>query len=303
MALDGESAANKVKIASVIEDLQANGSTNGSGGLQNAYKIAEKHFITDGNNRVILATDGDFNVGVSSKIGLEKLISEKRDSGVYLSVLGVGKLNTKDTTMETLASNGNGNYAYLDSILEAKKVLVNELNGTLVTVAKDAKIGVEFNKDVVKQYRLLGYDTKLLTQEQFEDEGTDAGEIGAGHTVTAVYEIELKANADGEVIQGEIATAELKYKKPAMLNGGSEQNNSVSITFKTSDYAEIPSQDCVFIGCVLEYGLILRESKYKGDATFDAVLARLEMLTDYLAGDAFKQDFARIVAKASELYS
>lgn len=302
VALDGESATNKVKIAAIIEDLQASGSTNGAGGLQNAYKIAEKHFIENGNNRVILATDGDFNVGVSSKRGLERLISEKRESGVYLSVLGVGMLNTNDTTMETLARNGNGNYAYLDSILEAKKVLVNELNGTLVTVAKDAKIGVEFNKDVVKKYRLLGYDTKLLTQEQFEDEGTDAGEIGAGHTVTAVYEIELRT-FDGNMIQGEIATVELKYKKPAQSNGGTEQNKSVTITFETSDYTETPSYDCVFIGCVLEYGLVLRESEYKGDASINAVLARLETLSGYLGADAFKQDFVRIVRLASELYN
>ena len=300
VALDGESAAHKVKIAKVIEDLEAGGSTNGSGGLENAYRIAQKHFIKNGNNRVILATDGDFNVGVSSKHGLEKLISEKRDSGIYLSVLGVGMINTNDTTMETLARNGNGNYAYLDSVLEAKKVLVNELNGTLVTVAKDAKIGVEFNKNVVAKYRLLGYDAKMLTQEQFEDETTDAGEIGAGHTVTAVYEIELKSGNDG-AIQGEIATAELKYKKPAE-KGSKEENKSVSVTFTTAHYTETPSNDCVFIGCVLEYGLILRESKYKGDASFNAVLARLEALSSYLAEDEFKQDFASTVKKASKLY-
>ncbi|MCH5153183.1 MAG: von Willebrand factor type A domain-containing protein [Clostridiales bacterium] len=301
VALDGELAANKLKIAKVIEDLEASGSTNGAGGLENAYRIAQKHFVEEGNNRVILATDGDFNVGVSSKAGLQELISEKRDSGIYLSVLGVGMTNTNDTTMETLARNGNGNYAYLDSIFEAKKVLVQELNGTLVTVAKDAKIGVEFNKEVVSKYRLLGYDTKLLTQEQFEDENTDAGEIGAGHTVTAVYEIELKTGADGAV-QGNIAQVELKYKKPATSQtGGTEDNKSVSITFTTEDYTATPNNDCVFIGCVLEYGLILRQSKYKGEATFNAVLARLETLEDYLATDEFKQDFASIVQKASRL--
>ena len=299
VALDGELAANKVKIATVIEDLQASGSTNGAGGLENAYRIAQKHFIQDGNNRVILATDGDFNVGVSSKSELEQLISEKRESGIYLSVLGVGMTNTNDTTMETLAKNGNGNYAYLDSILEAKKVLVNELNGTLVTVAKDAKIGVKFNPDVVAKFRLLGYDTKMLSQEQFEDEKTDAGEIGAGHTVTAVYEIELKSDTEGATVQGNIATVELKYKKP--VTGGAEVSKNVSIAFKTSDYTATPSDDCVFISCVLEYGLILRQSKYKGDASINAVLSRLQTLESYLATDEFKQDFARIVAKASQL--
>ena len=303
VALDGELATSKVKIASVIEDLSASGSTNGAGGLENAYRIAQKHFIENGNNRVILATDGDFNVGVSSKNGLQALISEKRESGIYLSVLGVGMTNTNDTTMETLARNGNGNYAYLDSILEAKKVLVNEFGGTLVTVAKDAKIGVEFNKDVVAKYRLLGYDTKLLSQEQFEDENTDAGEIGAGHTVTAVYEIELKSDADGVELQGNIATAELRYKKPATEQGGTEENKSVYISFTTADYTESPSDDCVFIGCVLEFGLILRESKYKGDASFDAVLERLDTLADYLAKDEFKKDFARLVRLARSRYT
>ncbi|MCH5151477.1 MAG: von Willebrand factor type A domain-containing protein [Clostridiales bacterium] len=292
VALDGETGSHRIEIARVIEDLEAKGSTNGAGGLQNAYRIAEKHFIEGGNNRVILATDGDFNVGVSSKIGLQLLISQKRESGIYLSVLGVGMTNTNDVTMETLARNGNGNYAYLDSIFEAKKVLVNELGGTLVTVAKDAKIGVEFNADVVNKYRLIGYDTKLLSQEQFEDEATDAGEIGAGHTVTAVYEVELKDEA-----MGNVATAELRYKDPS-----NDESKSVSLTYTTADYTETPSQDCVFIGCVLEFGLILRQSKYKADASFSSVLARLETLASYLEKDEFKAEFAEIVNKASKLY-
>ena len=292
VALDGETGSHRIEIARVIEDLEAKGSTNGAGGLQNAYRIAEKHFIEGGNNRVILATDGDFNVGVSSKIGLQLLISQKRESGIYLSVLGVGMTNTNDVTMETLARNGNGNYAYLDSIFEAKKVLVNELGGTLVTVAKDAKIGVEFNADVVNKYRLIGYDTKLLSQEQFEDEETDAGEIGAGHTVTAVYEVELKDEA-----MGNVATAELRYKDPS-----NDESKSVSLTYTTADYTETPSQDCVFIGCVLEFGLILRQSKYKADASFSSVLARLETLASYLEKDEFKAEFAEIVNKASKLY-
>ena len=298
VALDGEPAENKIKIAKVIEDLQAYGSTNGAGGLDSAYRIAEKHFIEDGNNRVILATDGDFNVGVSSRNGLERLIKEKRQgSGIYLSVLGVGMTNTNDSIMETLARNGDGNYAYLDSVFEAKKALVDEINGTLVTVAKDAKIGVKFNRDVVSKYRLLGYDTKLLTEEQFEDEKTDAGEIGSGHTVTAVYEIELRTFV-GLERQGEIATAEVRYKKAA-----TNENKSVSVTFDTDDYTAVPSDDCMFIGCVLEYGLVLRESKYKGNASINSVLSRLEGLTGYVSADVFKQDFVRIVRLASELYN
>lgn len=297
VALDGANGTDKLLIANVIEDLVASGSTYGEGGIETAYNIAVKYFVEGGNNRVILATDGDFNVGVSSKSGLEKLIKQKAESGIYLSVLGVGMTNTNDSTMETLARNGNGNYAYLDSVLEAKKVLVNELNGTLETVAKDAKIGVEFNKDVVAKFRLLGYDTKLLTQEQFEDEATDAGEIGAGHCVTAVYEVELKDAT------GTVADAELKYKLP---DGDSDNTNDVSDSvvhsYSTEDYTATPSNDCVFIGCVLEYGLLLRQSKYKADASFQAVLERLTTLDSYLADDVFKQQFSDLVSKASVIY-
>ena len=295
VVLDGKYASNKLEIAHVIENLHPYGSTNGEDGLETAYSIAEKHFEEDRNNRVIIATDGDFNVGASSQSDLEMLISEKRDRGIYLSVLGVGMTNTNDAALKTLAENGDGNYAYLDSILEAKKVLVNEFGGSMVTVAKDTKISVEFNKNVVAKYRLLGYETKMLSQEQFEDDSTDAGEIGAGHTVTAVYEIELKSGSQGAEIQGNVAEVELRYTKPKSQQNVTEENKRVQLTFTTADYVEHPSNDCVFIGCVLEYGLILRESKYKGNASFDAVLARLDALTDYLENDEFKKDFVRLV--------
>lgn len=298
IALDGVSGAEKTRIANVLQDLMAGGSTNGAGGIENAYRVAENHFIEGGNNRIILATDGDFNVGVSSKDGLTDLISQKRDSGIYLSVLGVGMFNTNDVTMETLARNGNGNYAYLDSVAEARKVLVEELQGTVNVVAKDAKIGVEFNKDTVSEFRLIGYDTKLLTQEQFEDEATDAGEIGSGHTVTAVYELLLKDGAAGN-----IATAEVRYKVP---DNDSDPNNdeskSVSRTYTMDDYTVSPSEDSVFIGCVVEFGLLLRESDYRGEASFDSVLSRLANL-QCVEIDQFKQEFVNIVTKAGELYS
>ncbi len=298
VALEGANGVEKLRIANVIEDLTANGSTNGAGGIEKAYDIAQKYFVEGGNNRVILATDGDFNVGVSSKSGLSSLIKKKAQSGIYLSVLGVGMTNTNDRTMNTLATNGNGNYAYLDSITEARKALVTELGGTLQTVAKDAKIGVEFNKDVVAKYRLLGYDTKILTQEQFEDQDTDAGEIGAGHTVTAVYEVELKENAVGNV-----ATAELRYKLP---DGDSDVSNdaseSVSVTVTTQSYNAVPSGDDAFVSCVLEFGLLLRDSQYKGDASFAAVLARLEELANYVDGDEFKTQFCEVVERAYEIY-
>ena len=299
VALEGARGVERTEIANVLQDLMAGGSTNGSGGIKKAYAVAEKYFISGGNNRVILATDGDFNVGVSSKDGLNKLISEKRDSGIYLSVLGVGMYNTNDVTMETLARNGNGNYAYLDSVSEARKVLVEELQGTINVVAKDAKIGVEFNPDVVSKFRLIGYDTKLLTQEQFENEATDAGEIGSGHTVTAVYELELKQGATGK-----IADAEIKYKVP---NNDDDATNDVSksITceFTTDDYTDEPSGDSVFISCVVEFGLILRESEYKGKASFENLISRLNSISSYVEADQFKAEFFEIVKKAQKIYS
>ena len=291
VALDGARGTEKTKIANVLQDLEASGSTNGSGGIQLAYEEAAKYFVKGGNNRVILATDGDFNVGISNKNQLKSFISEKRNSGIYLSVLGVGMFNTNDTTMKTLAENGNGNYAYLDSVAEARKVLVEEINGTFNVVAKDAKIGVVFNADVVDSYRLIGYESKMMSQEEFDDEQKDAGEIGSGHTVTAVYEVKLKENASGEV-----ATAELRYKNPQ-----TEESQSITYTCTTQDYTQTPDEDSVFIGCVVEYGLLLRQSQYKGDASFQSVIQRLETL-NCVSTDQFKAEFLTIVQKAARLY-
>ena len=293
IALDGARGNEKTKIANVLQDLTAEGSTNGQGGLEKAYAIAQKYFDSSFNNRVIIATDGDFNVGVSDKNSLTELISQKRSSGIYLSVLGVGMYNTSDTTMKTLAENGNGNYAYLDSVSEARKVLVEELGGTINTVAKDCKIGVTFNKDVVESFRLIGYETKLMNREEFENENKDAGEIGSGHTVTAVYEVALK----GEAVQGEVATAKINYKDPS-----TDQSKSVSKTFTLEEhYAATPSEDDVFVGCVVEFGLLLRESEYKADASFASVIARLDKL-NCVATDQFKAEFLTLVSKAARVY-
>ncbi len=292
VALRGEKASNKTHVAAVIQDLQAGGSTNGSGGIQLAYEVAQEHFIEGGNNRVILATAGDFTVGISNKNQLKDFVSEKRDSGVYLSVLGVGMYNTNDSIMNTLATNGNGNYAYLDSVKEAYKVLVKELNGTFNVVAKDAKIGVTFNSEVVEQYRLIGYETKVMNQEDFEDENKDAGEIGSGHTVTAVYELLLAKDAPTD---SQYATVELKYKDP-----DTNESKTISKTFGADDYSTTPSEDSVFIGCVVEYGLILRQSAYRGGADLDNVLERLYTL-ECVNKDDFKQEFAILVAMANEL--
>ncbi len=293
IALDGESGANKTKIANVLQDLEARGSTFGQGGIENAYKVAERHFTDGANNRVILATDGDFNVGASSKRALERLIRSKRETGIYLSVLGVGMYNTNDTTMKTLAENGNGNYAYLDSVNEARKVLVKELGGTFNVVAKDAKIGVTFDAEAVDKYRLIGYESKMLTQEEFEDEKTDAGEIGSGHTVTALYELALKPEAEGSV-----AAAEVRYKTP-----NTEVEKSVKFEIAVSDYTHSPDEDHMFIACVAEYGLVLRESKYAADASLLSVVNRLDALdcTDASA-DPFKAEFLGLAKKALRLY-
>ncbi len=298
VALDGAKGNETLLIANVLEDLVANGSTNGEGGINKAYDLAEKYFIEGGNNRVILATDGDFNVGTSSTSGLEKLIRQKAQNGIYLSVLGVGMFNTNDKIMSTLANNGNGNYAYLDSVEEAKKVFVKELNGTMETVAKDAKAAVIFDENTVSRYRLLGYDTKMLTEEQFENVDTDAGEIGAGHTVTAVYEVELKDDAAGIV-----ATAELRYKLP---DGDSDTSNDISQkvtkTVSTDDYMASPDEDCKFISCVLEFGLILRQSAYRANADLHNVELRLTEIDDYLQNDVFKAQFLEIVRAAMPIY-
>lgn len=291
VALNGARGTEKTKIANVLQDLEAAGSTYGEGGIQLAYEQATKYFVEGGNNRVILATDGDFNVGISNKNQLKEFISQKRDSDIYLSVLGVGMFNTNDTTMKTLAENGNGNYAYLDSVSEARKVLVEELNGTFNVVAKDSKIGVTFNPDVVDSYRLIGYESKMMSQDEFEDENKDVGEIGSGHTVTAVYEVKLKQNADGEV-----AKAEVRYKDPA-----TEQSKSISVTCTTADYTQTPDEDSVFIGCVVEYGLLLRQSEYKGQASFGSVISRLQTL-NCVANDQFKAEFLELVQKAAKLY-
>ncbi len=292
VALSGARGTEKTKIANVLQDLSASGTTNGSGGIQLAYAEAEKYFIQGGNNRVILATDGDFNVGISDKNQLKNFISEKRQSGIYLTVLGVGMFNTNDSTMKTLAESGNGNYAYLDSVAEARKVLVEELNGTFNVVAKDAKAGVIFNPETVEKYRLIGYESKMLSQDEFYDENKDAGEIGSGHTVTAVYEIKIKDNAAGN-----IATVEIKYKHPE-----SNENKNITETFTTYDYSANPDEDCIFIGCVVEYGLILRNSEFKGNADFENVISRLSQLS-CVREDPFKAEFLEIVKKACILYS
>ena len=283
---DGIKGNEKEELIEAIDNLRATGSTNGSGGIQKAYDLAKKHFIDCGNNRVLLMTDGDFNVGISDQNGLNEFISKKRETGVFLSVFGYGMGNTKHNTMETLAQNGNGNAYYIDSILEAKKVFVSELGSVLNTVAKDSKIQIEFNPNVVEKYRLIGYENKRLTEEEFNDNGTDAGEIGASHTTIAMYEICLKENVNNEYI----LKTKLRYKDVTL--------NDVDVEVINEAYSiVVPSNDFMFATCVVEFGLILRESEFKGISSFDHLLSRLDNVE---ANDIYKQEFKELVRLAFE---
>lgn len=308
VVLDGVPGDQTARIAAALDDLEAGGSTAGAAGIEKAYELARKNYISGGNNRVILATDGDLNVGISSEGELTRLIQEKKKDGVHLSVIGVGTGNLKDNKMEALADNGDGNYNYIDSIFEAKKVLVDEMGGTLVTVAKDVKIQVEFNPRYVSGYRLIGYENRLLNQEDFNDDKVDAGEIGSGHCVTALYEIipaqsegtsdsQLKYQAPADVSDStELLTVSLRYKAP---NG----NKSTLLTYpvESGSYTRELSENLSFAAAVAEFGMVLRDSEYKGNATYDTVLALAEPCI-HAHTDDYKKEFLQLAEKAKQLY-
>ena len=283
---------NKPAIRNAINKLSSYGSTNGSDGLQRAYEQAEAHRAENGNNRIIILSDGDFNVGISNQDELKEFIQEKAKSGIALSVVGVGMGNLRDDFMQTLALNGNGNYCYIDTPLEAQKVFVEEVAGTLYTVAKDAKAGVTFNADAVSSYRLLGYDMKTMSEEDFNNTEKDAGEIGSNLCVTAMYEIEL-SDADTDAA---LAEAAVRYKNEA----GEDCEVTLTVTGQ-----ETATQDVQFAACVAEFALVLRASAYRGNASLENVLARLEGMSAYLAEDVYKSEFAELaaVAKASGYYN
>jgi len=278
----------KRTILASIERLSASGSTAGGAGIVRAYQIAEENFIKGGNNRLILATDGDFNVGVTGDDELVRLIEEKRKSGVFLTVLGVGDGNLQDAKMEKLADHGNGNYAYLDDLLEAQKVLVHEMGGTLFTIAKDVKIQVEFNPTRVKSYRLIGYENRMLAKEDFADDKKDAGELGSGHTVTALYEVEPareeRATNDSELRyvavgikpdayqREEMLTVRLRFKDP---DGDKSRLVERTALDRGTSFAHA-SDDFRFASSVAELGLLLRDSQFKGNASFDHVIKTAE---------------------------
>jgi Ca-activated chloride channel family protein len=311
LVLPSTSGAEKEKIHQAIARLEAGGSTNGAAGITLAYRVAQDQFVKGGINRVILATDGDFNVGVTNQGDLTRLIEEKRASGIFLSVLGVGDDNLKDSTMEKLADRGNGNYAYLDSLHEARKVLVKEAGATLVTVAKDVKIQVEFNPANVAAYRLIGYENRVLRNQDFNDDKKDAGEIGAGHTVTALYEI-VPPGADADVP----TVDPLKYQRPAQTttsSAGRDELMNVRLRYKAPDGDEsklitVPvknrtselSANVGFAAAVAEFGMVLRQSEHRGSSTLQdaAALGRRFRGAD---PDGYRAEFVRLVELAETM--
>jgi Ca-activated chloride channel family protein len=266
LVLPSTSGADKSTILGALDKLNAGGSTAGAQGIELAYNVAKQSFIAGGNNRVILATDGDFNVGVSSNQELEKIIEEKRSGGIYLTTIGVGTTNFHDARLEMLADKGNGNYAYLDNLQEAKKVFQQELTGTLVTIAKDVKVQLEFNPAVVQSYRQIGYENRALANKDFDDDAKDAGELGAGHSVTALYEIVPKG-------RGEIARIKLRYKQPS----GTTSELLTAAINDTGRSIHEASADLQFAAAIAEFGMLLRNSPHKGTATYADALAMARM--------------------------
>lgn len=313
IVLPSTEGKNKQKIIDALDGLTAGGSTAGGAGIQLAYKIAERNFIKGGNNRIILCTDGDFNVGVSSNEGLENLIAEKRKTGIFLTVLGYGMGNYKDKQLQTLAEKGNGNHAYIDNIQEANRVLVQTFGSTLFTVAKDVKLQIEFNPQHVSAYRLIGYESRLLNKEDFNDDTKDAAELGAGHTVTALYEIVPVGvqNKYGGVdplkyqkttkkkvenaISDEWLTVKLRYKAP-----DSDKSKKLEIALKKSDLNKSIDKDFNFAMSVAMFGQMLRKSDFVGTSSYDKVLA---LARDGIDNDdyGYKMEFVRLVSAIKEM--
>jgi Ca-activated chloride channel family protein len=321
LVLRPTSGMNKETIRQAIDSLQPGGSTNGASGIMLAYDQATANFLRNGVNRVILMTDGDFNVGITSQGALTRLIEDKARSGVFLSVLGFGMGNIKDSTLEKLADQGNGQYAYIDNTTEARKVLVEEMSGTLVTVAKDVKIQVDFNPARVEAYRLIGYENRVLQAEDFNNDAKDAGDMGAGHTVTALFEVVPKGGAvPGPSVDPSKYTQAEKRAKEADLarNAGASSNEMLTLrvryklpTADTSTKMDVPlvdrgasfaraSQDFRFAAAVAEFGMILRNSPYRGNA-------RMESVLDIAEGsrgadrNGYRREFISLVQKARGL--
>ena len=290
---DGVYADEKLQLSKIIDRLTASGGTNGSGGIQKAYQLAEKYFVPGGINRVVLATDGDFNIGISNNEELKTFIQGKASSGVYLSVLGFGMGNYQDSKVETLAKYGNGLYAYVDNLQEAKKVLVDDFNKTMITVAKDVKNKVTFNPELVESYRLIGYENKSISQDDFENEEFDAGELGSGHQTLVTYEVVLKPNVYDSI--KEVFNLQINYKDPTSYE-------SKTFVYSATDgdlYTKEVSEDHKFALCLVEFSLILRNSVYRGTSSYDKLLNRLAEL-DSVKTDELRHEFATLVETAFE---
>ena len=306
VVLSGESMKNKQEIKDAIDSLEASGATNGERGIQKAYEIAEEYFIKGGNNRVIMATDGDLNVGISDPDELEDFISEKKENGVFLSVLGFGMGNYKDDRLERLADCGNGNYAYIDSFFEAKKVLVDEMGSSLVTVAKDVKLQVEFNPTYVNGYRLIGYENRVMEATDFNDDTKDGGEIGAGHSVVALYEIipaggkdaiELRyqtgavnpeKTGEKSEFDDEMAMVKVRYKEPASETSKLEEH---AVIYEDT-VSDKPSDNMEFAGLVAEFAMVLGRSEHLGNGSIDDVMEGCKNLT---GNDEYRDEFVQLV--------
>ncbi|SDP87001.1 Ca-activated chloride channel family protein [Mucilaginibacter sp. OK268] len=314
VVLPATSGDKKTTISNAIDNLQAGGSTAGGAGIKLAYKIAMENFMKGGNNRVMLATDGDFNVGASSDDDMEKLIEKERESGISLSVLGFGMGNYKDSKMETLADKGNGNYAYIDNITEARKTLISEFGGTLFTIAKDVKLQVEFNPGKVQAYRLLGYENRALNKEDFNNDKKDAGDMGSGHTVTAFYEI-VPAGVKDDYSS---SVDPLKYQKPKPVPYTSSSDEMLTIKFRykqpTSSVSKMShvevydkpvvlnstSTDFRFAAAVAEFGMLLRDSQFKQHSTYDQAIkmARTAKGDD---SEGYRAEFIKLAESAKLL--
>lgn len=306
-----EGSDSETEIRDALNNLRAGGSTAGAQGIELAYQIAEKYYIEGGNNRILLASDGDFNVGMTNVDALENLIAEKRDTGVYLSVLGFGTGNLNDEVMESLADHGNGIYFYIDSLNEAEKIFEHELSGSMITVAKDVKLQIEFNPTHVKAYRLIGYENRVLDYDDFDDDDVDAADMGAGHEVIAFYEIittdsteEVDAKTydlpqdlryDGSNYSDEFATLSIRYKTPE-----EEVSAIIEHYIYENAYSMEQSEAFRFASSVVEFGLLLRDSNYKGSASYEEVLTRSEQaLGDDELG--YRIEFYELVRKAQQL--
>lgn len=298
-----EGSNDYIKICNVLDKLSASGGTNGSGGITAAYECAAKNFVKGGNNRVIIASDGDMNLGITSQSGLVDLIKEKKETGVFLTVLGYGRGNYSDANMESLADAGNGNYFYIDSINEAERVLCEKLMQTTVTVAKDVKFQVEFNPYEVAAYRQIGYENRQMAASDFNDDKKDGGEIGAGAQVTVCYELKMRepgekdkdglkyqdTNLSDKAKSGEFCTVSVRYKAPA-------EDASKLIQYPLKDNGISNQDDFNFICGVIETSLVLRNSEYKGSATYDSAY---ELAKSGSANNKYREEFCRLIRKLS----